>query len=125
MISKYHIVGVSKHHVDLRMDKYIEAVSAFSEKFGEFSVSTKEGVAWDGKAASILFSAAVEKVKAAEGLQDQLEENGYWLFLNIDGTVDISDFYTFADDFPKWGVEYVVGYCKLNNLECNYGEEQS
>lgn len=111
MTSKYHIVGVSKHHVDLRMDKYIEAVSAFSEKFGEFSVSTKEGVAWWGK--------------TAEGLQDQLEISGYWLFLNIDGTVDISDFYTFADDFPKWAVGYVVGYCKLNNLECSYGEEQN
>lgn len=92
-----------------KSDTYIWAISDFSEKFGAFITSDKKGVAWGGK--------------TAEGLQDQLDEVGYWLYLNKDCTVEIYDLYTFADDFPNWGIEYVVGYCKMNGLECKYGEE--
>ena len=92
-----------------KSDTYIWAISDFSEKFGAFITSDKKGVAWGGK--------------TAKGLQDQLDEVGYWLYLNKDCTVEIYDLYTFADDFPNWGIEYVVGYCKINGLECKYGEE--
>ena len=91
-----------------KSDKFIWAISDFSEKFGAFETSTKKGVAWGGK--------------TAKGLQDQLDEIGYWLYLNKDCTVEIHDVYTFADDFPNWGIEYVVGYCKLHGLKCEYGE---
>lgn len=91
------------------INKFNEALSHFSHQFGPYVTNTKKGYFWPGKSGT--------------GMRDQLDENGYWLELidEQEPSVIIHDFYTFDPTLPDWAVEYVVGFCKLQHIECSYG----
>mgnify|MGYP003112802837 CR=1 FL=1 len=87
-------------------DEFNLALSYFSHHFGPYIANTDKGYYWAGK--------------TAVGLRDQLDENGYWLELTNDKnpSVTIHDFYTFDPDLPDWAIAYVVGFCKIHNIDC-------
>ncbi len=90
-------------------DKFVWAVSAFSEHFGGFATRSSEGcAAWDGETSEIW---------------NEYEKYSYWLYLQTkpNVTVEINDIYTLGDNFPPWGIAYVVGYCEMNDIPCKVG----